>query len=66
MARSGYPDTYGHPVKGALPDIIGPLNIEGDGDSLTPENDMAELGLANGKECPDPMGFLSPIIGKGK
>jgi len=61
---SKYPETYGHPAKGAIPDILGPLNIQGEGDSLVPENDMAELGLADGKSCPDPMSFLTPIQGK--
>jgi hypothetical protein len=66
MAKSGYPEVYGHPVKGALPDIIGPLNIEGEGDRCAPPNDMAELGLADGRSCPDPMGFITPIQGKDK
>jgi hypothetical protein len=68
MAKtSGYPDIYGKPTK-ALPLIMGPLNIDAEGDALVPRNDMAEVGggLADGKGISDPMGFLTPIEGKGK
>jgi len=63
MARkSGYPDSYGRPTK-ALPDVLGPLNIDEEGDSFVPPNDMADVadGMAKGTECPDPMGFLKGL-----
>jgi hypothetical protein len=54
-----YPDTYGKPTK-ALPDILGPLNIEQQGDKLVPANDMAEIAApwVTGKESRDPLGVL--------
>ena len=58
--RDGYPPTYGVETK-ALPDIKGPLNINRDGDPGVPDNDMAEIPSG---ECPDPMGFLTPIRGR--
>jgi hypothetical protein len=63
----GYPETYGHPTK-ALPDIEGPLNIEHEGDKLVPDNDMAEIAgrFVTGGECPDPLGLLTFVEGKGK
>jgi hypothetical protein len=62
-----YPEEYGRPTK-ALPDIKGPLNIDEEGDVCVPKNDMAEVAgrLVMGGECPDPMGFLTAIEGKGK
>jgi hypothetical protein len=57
--RSGYPDMYGVPTK-ALPDILGPLNIDQQGDNLVPANDMAEVGKpwVMGSESRDPLGVL--------
>lgn len=54
-----YPDQYGRPTK-ALPDIMGPLNIEHEGDVLAPNNDMAEIGpsWAMGKDAKDPLGVV--------
>ena len=54
-----YPDTYGKPTK-ALPDINGPLNINQEGDSLVPDNDMAGVapGWVMGKESKDPLGVV--------
>lgn len=62
-----YPETYGKRTK-ALPDIESPLNIDAEGDKLVPQNDMAEVAgkLAMGGECPDPLGLLTAIEGKGK
>ena len=54
-----YPDGYGKKTK-ALPDILGPLNIEHEGDALAPDNDMAEVapGWVTGKESRDPLGVV--------
>jgi hypothetical protein len=54
-----YPETYGKPTK-ALPDILGPLNIEHQGDKDVPANDMAEVApsWAQGKESRDPLGVV--------
>jgi hypothetical protein len=54
-----YPDEYGRPTK-ALPDILGPLNIDQQGDKLVPANDMAEVapGWVTGKESRDPLGVV--------
>lgn len=59
-----YPDEYGKPTK-ALPDILGPLNIEHQGDSLVPSNDMSEVapGWVTGKSSKDPLGV---VVGGGK
>jgi hypothetical protein len=59
MAKSGYPDQYGRETK-ALPDILGPLNIDAQGDKLVPANDMAEIApsWAMGKESRDPLGVV--------
>lgn len=67
MAKSGYPDIYGKTTR-ALPDIMGPLNIDEEGDKLVPPNDMAEVGgrFVTGGSCPDPLGFLTAIEGRGK
>jgi len=56
---SKYPDEYGKPTK-ALPDILGPLNIDQQGDKLVPPNDMAEVapGWVTGKESRDPLGVV--------
>ena len=40
-----YPDSYGKKTS-ALPDILGPLNIDNEGDKLVPRNDMAEVAGA--------------------
>lgn len=65
MARSNknqYPDTYGQPTS-ALPDVLGPLNIDEQGDSFVPKNDMAEVadGFARGQKPNDPLGLLRGI-----
>lgn len=54
-----YPDQYGKTTK-ALPDICGPLNVDQEGDSLVPPNDMAEVapGWVTGKESRDPLGVV--------
>jgi hypothetical protein len=56
---SQYPDTYGKPTK-ALPDILGPLNVDQQGDKLVPSNDMAAVAptWATGKESKDPLGVV--------
>ena len=56
---SKFPDNYGKVTK-ALPDIMGPLNINSEGDKLVPPNDMQEVGgaMADGKDSPDPLGLL--------
>ncbi len=61
MTKS-YPPTYGKPTR-ALPDIEGPLNIDQEGDTGVPPNDMAEVadGLATGKKVNDPLGLLKGI-----
>lgn len=66
MAKNEYPSTYGRPTKGALPDILGPLNIEGEGDRLTPANDMAEIGMASGSGVKDPLDLIPARDGSGK
>jgi hypothetical protein len=63
---SSYPDMYGQPVKGVLPDMATPLNIDEDGDVLVPPNDMRAVGgtLGNsgsGEISPDPLGLLRPF-----
>jgi hypothetical protein len=52
-----YPDSYGKPTK-ALPDILGPLNVDQQGDKLVPANDMAAVAppWVMGKESKDPLG----------
>lgn len=62
MAKNQYPDMVGKPTK-ALPDILGPLNIDEEGDKLVPRNDMAEVGgvMCDGKGSPDPLGLLRDI-----
>jgi hypothetical protein len=54
-----YPDTYGKETK-ALPDILGPLNIDQQGDKLVPPNDMAEIAPSwnMGRESRDPLGVM--------
>lgn len=61
MAKDTYPPVYGKPTK-ALPDIMGPLNIDQEGDS-TPHNDMAGVadGLATGKKVNDPLGLIKGL-----
>lgn len=58
---NGYPPIYGHPTS-ALPDILGPLNIEHSGDSVPP-NDMVDVadGLSTGKEFNDPLSLLKGL-----
>lgn len=62
--KSGYPETYGKETS-ALPDIMGPLNIEHQGDVLVPSNDMAAVapGWVTGKSSKDPLGV---VVGGGK
>jgi hypothetical protein len=62
MAKSLYPDMQGQPTK-ALPDILGPLNIDHEGDKLVPGNDMIEVAgaMCDGKGSPDPLGLLRDI-----
>jgi hypothetical protein len=56
--KSGqYPDLYGSPTK-ALPDILGPLNIDEEGDKCVPRNDMNEFPRADGTIGPDPIGLF--------
>jgi len=59
MAKESYPQTYGKETS-ALPDIMGPLNIDQQGDSLVPPNDMAGTadGWATGKSSKDPLGVV--------
>ena len=54
-----YPSTYGKATK-ALPDIVGPLHIDQEGDTFVPANDMAEVApsWAQGKESCDPLGVV--------
>jgi hypothetical protein len=61
-----YPDSYGTRKPGALPDILGPLNVESQGDKLVPPNDMAEVGgeMADGVKSPDPLGLID-MFGDG-
>lgn len=64
MAKnSAYPDPYGKRKGGALPDIMGPLNIDSQGDKLVPPNDMMEVAgaMCDGKGSPDPLGLLKDI-----
>lgn len=56
--RGTFPETYGVPTR-ALPDILGPLNIEAEGDRVPP-NDMAEIPSG---EPRDPNDFVD-VIGK--
>jgi hypothetical protein len=61
--KGGYPDIYGSPLKGVLPDMATPLNIEDEGDVLVPPNDMRAVGgtLGNsgpGEVAPDPLDFI--------
>jgi hypothetical protein len=58
-----YPDMYGTPVKGVLPDMATPLNIDEEGDVLVPRNDMRAVGgtLGNsgkGEVAPDPLDLI--------
>jgi hypothetical protein len=58
-AKRQYPDAYGKQTS-ALPDILGPLNIDQEGDSLVPVNVMNEVadGWCHGKESKDPLGVV--------
>lgn len=58
MAKNDFPKTYGHPTR-ALPDVVGPLNIDHSGDDA-PDNDMAEVGpeWAKGQRSRDPIGIV--------
>jgi hypothetical protein len=64
--KSMYPDTYGKPTS-ALPDVLGPLNVDNEGDELVPPNDMAEVApdFCHGHPSPDPLSLISVIQGKG-
>ena len=55
-----YPDDYGKRKPGALPDILGPLNVGDEGDKLVPENDMAEVAgaMCKGTGSPDPLDLV--------
>jgi hypothetical protein len=59
MAKESYPNIYGKTTS-ALPDILGPLNIDKEGDMLAPANDMAGVAptFAQGKESKDPLGVV--------
>lgn len=59
MAKGKYPDEYGKRTS-ALPDILGPLNIDSEGDKLVPPNDMAEVAgqMCDGTGSPDPLGIV--------
>ena len=61
MAKSGK-------TTSALPDILGPLNVDKGGDVLAPPNDMAEVGgkTVHGTKSNDPCGYLSQIEGGKK
>lgn len=61
-----YPETYGKQTK-AIPDIKGPLNIDQQGDSLVPSNDMSGVAgkFGSGGSAPDPLGVINNL-GKGK
>lgn len=62
MAKNSgqYPDSYGKNKGGALPDILGPLNVESEGDKLVPQNDMGEVGgaMCDGAGSPDPLDLV--------
>ena len=62
--KGKYPEEYGKETS-ALPDIKGPLNIDQQGDTLVPPNDMAGTGAgwATGKSSKDPLGV---VISGGK
>jgi hypothetical protein len=64
--KSGYPDTYGKPTS-ALPDILGPMNVDEEGDVLAPRNDMAEIApdMCMGREVNDPLGLVYCIETNG-
>jgi len=66
MARNGksmYPDDYGKQVPGALPDILGPLNVDNEGDKLVPPNDIRALAppFVEGTRLPDPLDLVYQI-----
>lgn len=60
--KNQYPDIYGRATK-ALPDILGPLNMDEEGDVLVPRNDMAEVApeLNMGGRLRDPLGLVYEI-----
>ncbi len=62
-SKSMYPDDYGKAVPGALPDILGPLNVDNEGDKLVPPNDIRELAppFVEGSSLPDPLGLVYSI-----
>ena len=55
-----YPDDYGRQVKGALPDVLTPLNVDEEGDKLVPRNDMVEVAgaMCRGTGSPDPLDLV--------
>lgn len=59
-----YPDVYGTPIKGAHVDMLTPLTVEQEGDSLVPKNDMkavaGRMGDA-GYVSPDPLDLIKPF-----
>lgn len=59
--NSRYPITYGTPTS-AIPDLLGPLNVDAFGggfsDPFVPANDMQEIPDG---PCPDPMDFVDII-----
>ena len=62
-AKSMWPDDYGKQVRGALPDVLGPLNIDNEGDKLVPPNDIAYLAppFVEGTQVPDPLNLVYQI-----
>jgi hypothetical protein len=62
-AKSLYPDDYGRQVPGALPDVLGPLNVDNEGDKLVPPNDIRELAppFVEGTSLPDPLDLVYQI-----
>lgn len=66
---SSYPDMYGQPLSGVLPDMATPLNIDQEGDELVPPNDMRAVAgpLGNsgaGEVSPDPLNLIK-LFGDG-
>jgi len=59
---AAYPDTYGTPTQ-ALPDVLGPLNIDQEGDQFVPPNDMAEVATpwSKGTKPNDPLALIKGL-----
>jgi hypothetical protein len=65
--KGTYPDMYGTPIKGCLPDMATPLNIDAEGDALVPPNDMKEVAGPVGDTnyvSPDPLNLIK-LFGDG-